>query len=29
MHQCEIVVAPALPTEGKKHQNEQKVGMGN
>ena len=29
MHQCEIVVAPALPTEGKEHQNEQKVGMGN
>ncbi len=28
MQQCEIVIAPALPTEGKKQQGEQKVGMG-
>jgi len=28
MHRCEIVIAPALPTEGKKQQSEQKVGMG-
>lgn len=29
MQRCEIVIAPALPTEGKKQQTEQKVGMGN